>query len=81
MCPICHCLPSDRTRHMVNDPKLDYSGILEEGKGRERAEARALLDYDTAQQNLGALRPQISLVGLYGLISKRKIIPDGLTCR
>ena len=29
---ICHCLPPDRTRHKVNDPKTDYSGDLGEGK-------------------------------------------------
>ena len=29
---ICHWLPPDRTRHKVNDPKVDYSVDL--GKGR-----------------------------------------------
>ena len=29
---ICHCLPHDRTRHKVNDLKIDYSGGLGEGK-------------------------------------------------
>ena len=29
---ICHCLPPDRTRHKVNDPKVDYSGDLGEEK-------------------------------------------------
>ena len=48
-CPICPCLPPDRTRHKVNDPKVDYSVGLGEGKGRARAEARAQLDYDAAR--------------------------------
>ena len=29
---ICHCLPPDRTWHKVNDPKVNYSGDLGEGK-------------------------------------------------
>ena len=29
---ICCCLPTDRTRHKVNDPKADYSVNLGEGK-------------------------------------------------
>ena len=29
---ICLCLPSDRTWHNVNDPKVNYSGDLGEGK-------------------------------------------------
>ena len=29
---ICHCLPPDRTWHKVNEMKVDYSGVLEEGK-------------------------------------------------
>ena len=29
---ICLCLPPDRTWHKVNDPKVDYSGSLGEGK-------------------------------------------------
>ena len=29
---ICHCLPPDRTQHKVNDPKVDYSGSIGEGK-------------------------------------------------
>ena len=29
---ICHCLSPDRTRHKVNDPKVDYCGDLGEGK-------------------------------------------------
>ena len=31
---ICLCLPPDRTWHKVNDPKVDYSGDLGEGKVR-----------------------------------------------
>ena len=42
---ICRCLPSDRTRHKVNDLEADYSGDLGEGEGRTRAEARTLLVY------------------------------------
>ena len=34
---IFHYLPPDRTRHKVNDPKVDYSGDL--GEGRERSGA------------------------------------------
>ena len=30
---ICHCLTPDKTRHKVNDPKVDYCGDL--GEGRE----------------------------------------------
>ena len=29
---ICLCLPLDRTWHKFNDPKVDYSGGLREGK-------------------------------------------------
>ena len=29
---ICHCLPPDRTRHKVNEPKADYRGDLGERK-------------------------------------------------
>ena len=32
-CPDIHpCLPPDRTWHKVDDPKVNYSGDLEEGK-------------------------------------------------
>ena len=40
---ICCCLPPDRTRHKVNDLKIDYSRDLKEREGWARAEARALL--------------------------------------
>ena len=30
---ICRCLPSDRTRHKVNDAKADYSGDLGSARG------------------------------------------------
>ena len=29
---ICLCLQPDRTWHKINDPKVDYSGDLGEGK-------------------------------------------------
>ena len=29
---MCRCLPPDRTRHKVNDPKSDYKLDLGEGK-------------------------------------------------
>ena len=29
---ICLRLPPDKTRHKINDPKVDYSGDLVEGR-------------------------------------------------
>ena len=31
---VCHCLQPEKTRHKVNDPKVDYSTDLGEGKVR-----------------------------------------------
>ena len=46
---ICHWLPLDKTRHKVNDPKVDYSGDLGEGKvGTSRGSSPTALYWSSA---------------------------------
>ena len=55
---ICHTLPPDRTWHKVNDPKVDYSGGLGEGKFGPEPKLE-LSPPEGCLAEAGALRPQV----------------------
>ena len=68
----CHCLPPDRTWQKVNDPKVDYSGGLGEGKFGHEPRLKPywtmmqLAHLKVAQSKLGALRSQVCLYWTIG---------------